>query len=107
MIQVEPTKDHRSTGRWTVRTGDLKTKKQMSEEFDAIMVCTGHHGFPKIPSFQGEENFNGVITHAHSLKNCEQFRGKSVVVVGLGSSASDIAVESTLFAKTVSFVILQ
>jgi len=30
------------------------------EVFDAVMVCTGHHVKPHIPTFVGQEKFKGL-----------------------------------------------
>ena len=64
--------------------------------YDALFVCNGHHWSPRwpTPAFPGE--FDGVQMHAHSyLTPFEpvEMRGKTIVVVGMGNSAMDIASE--------------
>ena len=71
-----------------VRTGETVT-----EAFDAVMVCTGHHSVPNIPEFPGAETFKGEVLHSHEYKDNERFRGKRVVTVGIGNSSSDITTE--------------
>tara|TARA_B100000676_G_scaffold8387_1_gene7604 strand:+ start:687 stop:1952 length:1266 start_codon:yes stop_codon:yes gene_type:complete len=70
------------------------------EEFDYLIVANGHHWSPRIPSFQG--NFNGELMHSHQFKNNSYFKDKSVLVVGGGNSACDIAVEVSRVAKKTS-----
>ena len=81
-------------GVWTVTldTGDTRT-------YDALAVANGHHWDPRWPepAFPGE--FNGKQVHAHYYVDNEDFRDKNVLVVGIGNSAMDIAVESSFVAR--------
>lgn len=69
-----------------------------SELFDAIVVANGHHWDPRWPEPAFPGSFDGEQMHAHSFTNGEIFRGKKVVVLGMGNSAMDIAVESSYIA---------
>ncbi len=72
-------------GRWIVRVhGEERT-------FDNLVVCTGHHRDPFIPSYPG--TFTGTIRHSSAYKHPEPFRGQRVLVVGAGNSAADIAAD--------------
>ena len=71
-----------------------------SEDFDYLIVANGHHWSPRIPTFEGE--FSGELMHSHQFKNNEYFKDKSVLVVGGGNSACDIAVEVSRVAKKTS-----
>ena len=81
-------------GVWTVTldTGETRT-------YDALAVANGHHWDPRWPepAFPGE--FNGKQMHAHYYVDNEDFRDKNVLVVGIGNSAMDIAVESSFVAR--------
>ncbi|RRR46154.1 NAD(P)/FAD-dependent oxidoreductase [Mycolicibacter terrae] len=62
--------------------------------FDLLVVANGHHWDPRYPDFPGE--FSGQSLHAHHYidpKTPLEFTGKRILVVGLGNSAADIAVE--------------
>ncbi|XP_067118698.1 flavin-containing monooxygenase 5-like [Centruroides vittatus] len=98
---IVPADDYRQTGRWKITVVDLKTREERCSTVDAVMVCTGHHVFPNMPTFAGQEKFKGVITHTHSYKKPREFEDKRVVVVGAGNSAGDAAVETSLVAKQV------
>lgn len=102
MVKVEPTKDHDITGRWIVSVRSSQTEAISKEEFDGVMVCIGHHVFPKIPTFPGQEKFRGTIVHSHSVKSADQFSDKRVVVVGIGNSGVDAAVDCSHVAQAVS-----
>lgn len=69
--------------------------------FTDVMVCSGHHWdkrWPE-PSFPGSDTFEGEQLHAHDYRTPEVFDGKRVLVLGLGNSATDIAVESSRHAE--------
>jgi len=62
--------------------------------YDALFVCNGHHWDPYTPEFPGQ--FDGTEMHAHSYLTPfepRDMRDKSILVVGMGNSAMDIASE--------------
>lgn len=64
------------------------------------MLCSGHHTVPYWPEpFPGQENYLGEILHGHDYRDPLQFADKNVVVVGIGNSGGDIAVELSKIAK--------
>nr|XP_037271401.1 flavin-containing monooxygenase 5-like [Rhipicephalus microplus] len=89
VVQVTPAADYENTGRWDVLVRDLATNSDRSETFDAVAVCVGHHVYPNVPHFKGQEKFRGRIMHTHSLKNADSFRNHRVAVVGIGNSGCD------------------
>ncbi len=72
------------------------------ERFDALLVANGHHWDPRWPepAFPGHESFTGRQLHAHAYVDNDLFADKDVVVLGMGNSAMDIAVESSYVART-------
>ena len=70
--------------RWRVQLKDGST-----DEFDAVVVASGHQGQPSHPAWK--DDFTGEYLHSHSYRVPEPFRGKRVLVVGMGNSAVDIA----------------
>jgi thioredoxin reductase len=71
-----------------------------SRLYDALLVANGHHWDPRWPEppFPGSESFAGEQIHAHSYLENSIFAGKRVVILGMGNSAMDIAVESSYAA---------
>jgi cation diffusion facilitator CzcD-associated flavoprotein CzcO len=64
------------------------------ENFDALLVCNGHHWNPSYPDFPGR--FSGDTLHSHhyiDVSDPIDLRGRRVLVVGIGNSAVDIASE--------------
>lgn len=64
-----------------------------------IIVCTGFNQVPYTPDFEGLESFEGSIIHSHTYKNPAQLAGKSVLVVGMGNSGAEIALDLSLHNK--------
>jgi Flavin-binding monooxygenase-like len=82
-------------GSWevTLDNGEIRA-------YDALLVANGHHWDPRWPepAFPGSESFAGEQLHAHSYIDNSLFAGRGVVVLGMGNSAMDIAVESSYVA---------
>ncbi|TMS20295.1 Dimethylaniline monooxygenase [N-oxide-forming] 5 [Larimichthys crocea] len=84
---------------------DVVTVNRDGEEekhvFDAVLVCSGHYIHPALPlsDFPGHEMFSGRCFHSWEYKDADACRGKRVVVVGIGNSGGDIAVEISRSAK--------
>ncbi|KAG1758767.1 FAD/NAD(P)-binding domain-containing protein [Suillus occidentalis] len=45
---------------------------------------------PRVPTWNGMDEFQGALYHSDLHKDTEQFRGKRVVVVGAGNASADI-----------------
>ncbi len=58
-----------------------------------IIIATGPFGKPKPIDFKGMETFTGNILHSCDYKTGKIFKGKSVLVVGFGNSACEIAID--------------
>ncbi|RWS20600.1 dimethylaniline monooxygenase [N-oxide-forming] 5-like protein [Leptotrombidium deliense] len=101
VISVVYNDDYEQSGKWKVTVLDKQHQNTHEQVFDAILVCSGHHTIPIIPSFPGQEKFNGTIMHSHEYKTWHGFEDKNVVVVGAGSSGGDIATEVSRVAEQV------
>jgi dimethylaniline monooxygenase (N-oxide forming) len=67
-------------------------------DFDAVVVASGHQGKPTHPAWK--DDFQGEYLHSHSYRIPEPFRGKRVLVVGMGNSAVDIASDICVVTKS-------
>ncbi|XP_039555142.1 flavin-containing monooxygenase 5-like isoform X2 [Passer montanus] len=101
VCRVSKRPDFASSGQWEVVTES--EGKQEAAVFDAVLVCSGHHTDAHLPlsSFPGLEKFEGSYLHSRDYKIPQPFWGKRVVVVGIGNSGIDIAVELSHTAKQV------
>lgn len=81
-------------GVWTVELDTGETRR-----YDALVVANGHHWDPRWPEPPFPGSFDGMQMHAHFYVDNEPFKGKRVLVLGIGNSAMDIAVESSFVAE--------
>jgi thioredoxin reductase len=98
-FRTEVTNVEPADGAWAVTTKG-PGEDEHTERYRAVLVANGHHWDPRWPepSFPGADGFEGEQLHAHHYREPDVLRGKRVVVLGLGNSATDIAVESSRIA---------
>ncbi len=80
--------------RVTLSTGETRN-------YDAVIVCNGHHWDPQWPEPRFPGHFDGKEMHSHDYRQPEDFAGQRVVVLGMGNSAMDMAVELSYTAAKV------
>ena len=87
-------------GEWEVRSGAW-TARRRANRYRAVLVANGHHWDPRWPEppFPGSEGFAGEQMHVHHYREPEALQGKRVLVLGIGNSATDIAVEASRIAE--------
>lgn len=78
------------TDQFTVIAHDLVKDTQVKEEFDYVIVATGHFSTPDMPYFQGLDKFDGRVLHSHDFRNALEFKDRDVMVIGASFSAEDI-----------------
>ena len=83
-------------------TWELTDQHGESRAYDMLLVANGHHWDKRWPEppFAGSDVFEGIQMHAHDYRDNGFLAGKDVVVLGMGNSAMDIAVESSYVART-------
>lgn len=70
-----------------------------SRQYSFVIVASGHHSEPRWPEPPFPGTFSGEEMHSHNYRDIVQLKGKRVVVIGMGNSAMDIAVESSYAAE--------
>ena len=78
------------TAKFTVTVKDLPKDRSYSEDFDHVIVASGHFSTPNVPHFPGFESFNGRVLHAHDFRDAREFAGQDILVIGTSYSAEDI-----------------
>jgi len=76
------------------------TTSRGTTRYDAVLVANGHHWDPRWPDPAIPGSLDGTVMHAHAYETPDIFAGKHVVVLGMGNSAMDIAVESSYVAAS-------
>ncbi len=76
-------------GGWRLETGRTGTRYA-----DVLVVANGHHWDPRFADKPGE--FTGLTMHSHHYidpQDPHDLTGKRILIIGIGNSAADIAVE--------------
>ncbi|WP_225824472.1 flavin-containing monooxygenase [Streptomyces naphthomycinicus] len=59
----------------------------------AVVVATGFNHTPLLPDWPGREGYDGELLHAGGYRNAEPYQGRDVLVVGIGNTGAEIAVD--------------
>jgi hypothetical protein len=86
VVRVEPLDDH-GMGGWAVELDSGEVR-----HYAGVVVANGHHWRKRYPSYPGE--FTGREIHSRDYKRPADLEGERVLVVGVGNSGCDIAVEA-------------
>jgi putative flavoprotein involved in K+ transport len=72
-------------GGWRVRTdrGELDAR--------IVVIAIGYDSEPKLPAWPGRDGFTGDLIHSSAYRNPEPYVGRDVLVVGPGTTGSEIA----------------
>jgi cation diffusion facilitator CzcD-associated flavoprotein CzcO len=76
------------------RCGSWEIKSEEAAWFaPAVVVATGRHDQPVGDDLPGAGDYGGLLLHSAHYRSPDEFRGRSVLVVGLGNSGAEIAAE--------------
>jgi len=75
-------------GGWSVLTADGETLAARE-----VVVATGYNHTPVPPAWPGVEGFPGEVLHASTYRTATPYRGRDVLVVGVGNTGAEIAVD--------------
>ncbi|MER5761478.1 NAD(P)/FAD-dependent oxidoreductase [Streptomyces sp. NPDC002082] len=59
----------------------------------AVVVATGFNHTPFVPDWPGRDTFPGPLAHAAEYRNPTPYAGRDVLVVGVGNTGAEIAVD--------------
>ncbi|MFI5568417.1 flavin-containing monooxygenase [Streptomyces sp. NPDC051740] len=59
----------------------------------AVVVATGFNHTPRVPDWPGLDTYTGEFLHASEYRDAEPFAGRDVLVVGVGDTGAEIAVD--------------
>lgn len=80
----------KSDGRWLTTTGT-----GLAILSDNVVIATGLNQAPFQPPYPGAEAFTGRLVHSKAYRNAEPFADESVLVVGMGNTGAEIALDLT------------
>jgi putative flavoprotein involved in K+ transport len=59
----------------------------------AVVVATGYNHTPRLPDWPGRSAFTGEFLHAGEYRSGKPYAGRDVLVVGVGNTGAEIAVD--------------
>lgn len=59
----------------------------------AVVVATGYNHTPYVPEWPGRDGYTGEFLHAGEYRNPAPYAGQDVLVVGVGNTGAEIAVD--------------
>ncbi|MFE0174244.1 flavin-containing monooxygenase [Streptomyces sp. NPDC059002] len=59
----------------------------------AVVIATGYNHTPRLPDWPGRDTYSGELLHAGDYRNPAPYAGKDVLVVGVGNTGAEIAVD--------------
>lgn len=88
-------------GGWNVhlRAVDAPDAPAEVRRYRTVIIANGHLSDPKYPDFPGD--FSGTQSHSHHYRKADPYEDQTVLVVGIGNSAVDIAVDLARRARQV------
>src|SRR5690606_35691197 len=63
-----------TTQKFTVDVEDYAQQQHYSEQFDYVVVASGHFSTPRVPVYEGFDQFHGRILHAHDFRDALEFK---------------------------------
>ena len=77
----------RSENGWEVHSQDTVYRAR------SLVVAAGYNREPQRPTWPGMDTFQGQVLHSSAYANGAAFKGQRVLVVGLGNSGGEIAID--------------
>ncbi|MEM6803596.1 MAG: NAD(P)/FAD-dependent oxidoreductase [Bacteroidota bacterium] len=71
----------------------IQTKKDSTFQASQVIIATGVNRVPNVPSWTGQDSFKGEIIHSRKYKNPQPFMGKKVLVIGMGNTGAELALD--------------
>jgi cation diffusion facilitator CzcD-associated flavoprotein CzcO len=79
-----------------VREGDgwrVETRPGDGVRARVVVVATGANEQPNVATIEGEGAFTGRVVHSREYRNAASFAAQSVLVVGMGNTGAEIALD--------------
>ncbi|KAH7378865.1 thiol-specific monooxygenase [Cadophora sp. MPI-SDFR-AT-0126] len=110
LITYKTTLEHvekENSGKLTLflrRENDDGTDTWYTEEYDHLVVATGHNTVPRVPDIKGLDSWTGELGHTSTWRSGTEFTDKKILIVGTSESAIDVALQSLPHAKQPVYV---
>ncbi|MEZ4888423.1 MAG: NAD(P)/FAD-dependent oxidoreductase [Chitinophagales bacterium] len=71
----------------------VETNTEKSFEVENVVIATGINRIPNFPTWKGQKSYQGQIVHSRNYKNPAPFAGQKVLVVGMGNTGAEVALD--------------
>lgn len=98
----------RKNGEWIIESVDMASGTKDTWQAAKLMVASGLHSIPNMPTLPGEELFHGPIIHQENFGSSDVLTSpdiKSITVLGAGKSSADMVYSAVKAGKNVSWII--
>lgn len=105
----QPNRPHLAGG-WSVRSRNVETGEETTEDYDFVVVANGIFSEPSIPQWPGREEFEaagGRVCAPSQVNELDQIRGQHIAIIGYGKSACDVAVSLSDAAASTTVIARQ
>ncbi|KAI0792008.1 FAD/NAD-P-binding domain-containing protein [Abortiporus biennis] len=100
-------------GKWDIEIhryfeSDISIKHVLHRSFDHLIVANGHNHYPRVPAWNGTEEWlanspaegpKRELLHSIFYRSPEHYRDRTVVIVGVGASGRDAALQVSPIAR--------
>lgn len=75
--------------------GGWQTVTQAGRRYEssAVVLATGANCQPRVPGFARQAQYRGQVLHSRAYRNAAPFAGQRVLVVGMGNTGAEIALD--------------
>ncbi|MGW6573013.1 flavin-containing monooxygenase [Streptomyces sp. NPDC054945] len=88
VTRIEPAPEGEGEGGWILHASG---GRELSAA--AVVVATGFNHTPALPDWPGRDTYEGRLLHAREYRNPQPYAGQDVLVVGVGNTGAEIAVD--------------
>ncbi|RVE47467.1 hypothetical protein evm_007878 [Chilo suppressalis] len=90
----------RLQNKWRVKYKHISSQAEYEEDYEYVIIGSGHHSTPNNPIIPGEKIFKGTIIHSHDYRVLDPYKYRRVLIVGAGPSGMDISLDVAEVSKT-------
>ena len=87
---VRDVRYNKDSSNFTVLARDCVNDSEASEDFDHVIIASGHFSYPNVPYYNGFKTFKGRILHGHDFRDALEFKDQDILILGTSYSAEDI-----------------
>jgi putative flavoprotein involved in K+ transport len=87
-VEVRRVEQDEPTGEWLLHANGGRRLAT-----PVAVIATGYNHTPHVPDWPGLAHFDGAVLHASRYRDAAPYAGKHVLVVGVGNTGAEIAVD--------------